>query len=261
MSVLQHLDLLEIGFDGPITQVRLNRPAKRNAISDPLILQLQTCFLNLPPETRVVVLSGNGDHFCAGLDLSELAQHDVAGGIAHSRSWHAAFDSIQSGRVPVVAVLHGAVIGGGLELASATHIRVAGEGRFSGLSAGQRGGSVGGVGSDRIQRMIGFYRRTEMMLTGRVLTADEGQQVGLSHYRVGSGEGFARAMDLARRIAGNAPMSNFAVIQALPRIAGMTHGDAQFVESLMAAIAQSDPAAKQRMDDFLAWRAGKVGKS
>ena len=97
----------------------LNRPAKRNAINDTLIAQLHTCFINLPKSVRVVVLSGEGEHFCAGLDLSELAEHDVAGGIAHSRSWHAAFDAIQMGRVPVIAVLHGAVIGGGLELASA----------------------------------------------------------------------------------------------------------------------------------------------
>ena len=64
-----------------------------------------------------MVLSGEGEHFCAGLDLSELMERDVADGVLHSRMWHAAFDQIQFGRVPVVAVLHGAVVGGGLELA------------------------------------------------------------------------------------------------------------------------------------------------
>ena len=71
------------------------------------------------------MLAGEGEHFSAGLDLSELTERDVAQGIAHSRSWHRAFERIEFGKVPVVAVLHGAVVGGGLELAAACHIRVA----------------------------------------------------------------------------------------------------------------------------------------
>ena len=74
------------------------------------------------------------------------------------------------------------------------------------------------------------------------------------------GEGLARALELARKIAGNAPLSNFAVLQALPRIAGMSQDDGLFVESLVAAVAQGDPAAKDRMRDFLAGKAGKVGE-
>jgi enoyl-CoA hydratase/carnithine racemase len=259
--VLKKPDQLSISIDGAVAQVSLNRPGKRNAISDTLITELHTCFLNLPAEVRVVVLDGNGDHFCAGLDLSELADHDVAGGIAHSRSWHAAFDAIQSGRVPVVAVLHGAVIGGGLELASAAHIRVADDTAFYALPEGQRGLFVGGGGSVRIPRLIGLSMMTDMMLTGRVLNADEGHAAGLSNYRVPAGEGHARAVEIAGRIAGNAPMSNFAVLQALPRIAGMSQNDGLFVESLVAAMAQGEPVAKERMRSFLAGKGGKVRKS
>jgi (methylthio)acryloyl-CoA hydratase len=259
--VLKNLDQLSISIDGPLAQVSLNRPAKRNAISDTLIAQLHTCFINLPASVRAVVLDGEGEHFCAGLDLSELAEHDVAGGIAHSRSWHAAFDAIQSGRVPVVAVLHGAVIGGGLELASAAHIRVAEDSTFYALPEGQRGLFVGGGGSVRIPRLIGLSMMTDMMLTGRVLNADEGHQAGLSSYRVAAGEGRARAVEIAGRIAGNAPLSNFAVLQALPRIGGMSQDDGLFVESLVAAMAQGDPLAKERMRSFLAGKGGKVRKS
>src|ERR1700716_2539263 len=90
-AVLQALDLLRIEPAGAVLHVRLNRPAKRNAVSDALVAQLHTCFVNLPEATRAVVLSGEGDHFCAGLDLSEISERSVAEGIAHSRSWHAAF--------------------------------------------------------------------------------------------------------------------------------------------------------------------------
>ena len=96
---------------------------------------------------------------------------------------------IQFGRVPVVAVLHGAVVGGGLELAAACHIRVAERSAFYGLPEGQRGIFVGGGGSARIPRLIGVARMTDMMLTGRVYDAEEGQRVGLSQYLVDRGRG------------------------------------------------------------------------
>ncbi len=175
--------------------------------------------------------------------------------------WHAAMDALQFGRVPIVAVLHGAVVGGGLELASSAHIRVAEDSTFYGLPEGQRGLFVGGGGSARVPRLIGFARMTDMMLTGRVLDADEGQAVGLSHYRVADGAGLAKGIELAQKIAANAPLSNFAVVQALPRIADLSQSDGLFMESLMAAIAQGDEGAKQRMRDFVQGRAAKVKKA
>ena len=260
-GLLAQLDLLKIEHAGAITHLRLNRPAKRNAINDGLVAQLQTAFVNLPEATRAVVLSGEGEHFCAGLDLSELSERSVAEGIVHSRSWHAAFQQIQLGRVPVIAVLHGAVVGGGLELASAAHIRVAEASTFYGLPEGQRGLFVGGGGSARIPRLIGVARMTDMMMTGRVVDAEEGGRIGLSQYVVEDGQGLAKALALAEKVASNAPLSNFAVMHALPRIAEMGPDEGLFTESLMAAIAQGDDAAKNRMRAFLDGKAGKVAKS
>lgn len=260
-GLLAQLDLLRIEQRDAIVHVRLNRPAKRNAINDALVAQLHTAFINLPGSARVVVLSGEGRHFCAGLDLSELGERSVAEGIEHSRAWHAAFERIEFGPVPVIAVLHGAVVGGGLELASAAHIRVAEAGTFYGLPEGQRGLFVGGGGSARVPRLMGASRMADMMLTGRVYDAEEGRQAGLSQYLVADGAGLDKAMELAAKVAGNAPLSNFAVVQALPRIAGMSRDDGLFAESLMAAIAQGDDAAKQRMQAFLDGKAGKVGKA
>lgn len=260
-GLLAALDLLRIEQAGPVTHVRLNRPAKRNALSDALIGQLHTAFVNLPETTRAVVVTGEGEHFCAGLDLAELMERDVGEGVLHSRMWHAAFDQIQFGRVPVIVVLHGAVVGGGLELASACHVRVAEASAYFGLPEGQRGLFVGGGGSARIPRLMGVARMTDLMLTGRVYGRDEGVQAGLAHYAVADGEGFAKAMELARRIAGNAPMSNFAVMHALPRIADQSQEQGLFTESLMAAVAESTPDAKERLRAFLEGRAGKVLRS
>ena len=259
-GLLATLDLLRIECADAVLHVRLNRPAKRNALNDTLVAQLHTCLVNLPEAVRAVVLTGAGDHFCAGLDLSEMSERSVAEGMLHSRGWHAVMDAVQFGHVPVVAVLHGAVVGGGLELAAAAHIRDAEESTFYGLPEGQRGIFVGGGGSARIPRLAGVACMTDMMLTGRTLSAAEGVQRGLSQYLVADGAGFAKGCELAQKMAGNAPLSNFAVMQALPRIADLSQSDGLFVESLMAAIAQGDDAAKQRVRAFLEKRAAKVEK-
>jgi (methylthio)acryloyl-CoA hydratase len=260
-GLLAQLPLLSITTSGSLLHLHLQRPEKRNAINDALIAQIHTAFVNLPANTAAVVLSGSGEHFCAGLDLSELTESTTFEGVLHSRTWHAAMDAVQFARVPVVAVLQGAVVGGGLELASSAHIRVAEASTFYGLPEGQRGLFVGGGGSVRIPRLIGFSRMTDMMLTGRVYDADEGQSIGLSHYRVGKGEGLAKGIELARKIAGNAPLSNFSVLQALPRIAEMSQSNGLFVESLIASITQGDDAAKTRMRAFLDGKAAKVSKA
>jgi enoyl-CoA hydratase/carnithine racemase len=158
----------------------------------------------------------------------------------------------------VVAVLRGAVVGGGLELASAAHIRVAEASTFYALPEGQRGLFVGGGGSARIPRLIGAARMADMMLTGRVYGAEDGARIGLSQYVVPEGAGLATAFELAEKIASNAPLSNFAVLHALPRIAEMGQAEGLFAESLMAAIAQGDDGAKTRMKAFLDGKAAKV---
>src|SRR6187551_1492956 len=122
--------------------------------------------------------------------------------------WHRALDSVQFGKVPVVAVLHGACVGGGLELAAACHIRVAEASTFYALPEGQRGIFVGGGASVRLPRLIGVARMRDMMMTGRTYDAAEGLAIGLSQYRVEAGEGLALATDLARKAAGNAPLTN-----------------------------------------------------
>ena len=250
------------GSKHEIAVVRLTRGAKRNALSDGLILALREAFQNLPATVRAAVLDGEGEHFCAGLDLSELKERDAGEGVHHSRMWHAALDAIQYGPVPVVAALHGAVVGGGLELASAAHIRVADASTFYALPEGTRGIFVGGGGSVRIPKLIGTARMMDMMLTGRVYNAEDGERIGLAQYRVAEGSAFDKALELATRIATNAPLTNYALTHALPRIAEQPADHGYMTEALISAIAQAAPEAKQRVRDFLEGKAGtKVKKA
>src|SRR5438270_926647 len=161
-------------------------------------------FASTPVRVRALVLCAAGAHFSAGLDLGDVVSRDLGESIAHSRLWHRAFEAIERGTIPVVAALHGAVIGGGLELAAACHIRVAERSAFYALPEGQRGIFLGGGAAVRVPRLIGASRMADMMLTGRVYAAEEGQALGISHYLVDNGQGLAKALDLADKIARNA---------------------------------------------------------
>jgi len=257
---MTHTDL-QLELQDNIAIVRLTRASKRNALSDALILALRNTFENLPSSVRAAVIDGEGPHFCAGLDLSELQERDAGQGLIHSRTWHAALDLVQHGPVPVIAALHGAVVGGGLELASACHIRVADSTTFYALPEGSRGIFVGGGGSVRIPKLIGVARMTDMMLTGRVYSAEEGERAGFAQYLVAEGSAFDKAVELARRVATNAPLTNYALMHALPRIAEQPADHGFFTEALMAGIAQSAPEAKERVRAFLEGKANKVQKN
>jgi (methylthio)acryloyl-CoA hydratase len=246
---------------GAVAVVSLRRPAKRNALNDALVEALRDVYQNLPAEAKAAVVQGEGDHFCAGLDLSELKERNAGEGMHHSRGWHVALDAVQFGRVPVIAALHGAVVGGGLELASASHIRVADESTFYALPEGTRGIFVGGGGSVRVPKLIGVARMTDMMLTGRVYNAQDGERLGFAQYLVPQGQALDKAIELATRIATNAPLTNYALMHALPRIAEQPADHGLFTEALMASIAQSAPEAKERVRAFLEGKAAKVQKS
>jgi enoyl-CoA hydratase/carnithine racemase len=243
--------MLDIAVNGRIAVLTLNRPDKRNAMCDQLLREIDAFFTAPPEGVRVAVMTGAGGHYCSGLDLSEHVRRDAEGTMRHSRAWHAVMDKIQFGGLPVVSVMTGAVIGGGLELATSTHVRIAEPSVIFQLPEGRRGIYVGGGASVRVGRILGADRMTEMMLTGRRFGADEGRALGLAHYSVGEGEAMVLAMELAGKIAENAPLSNYVMIQALARIADMSKTDGLFTESLCAALAQTGPDAEEGLNAFL----------
>lgn len=253
-----HLQFERSGAQSEVAIIRLARSAKRNALSDDLVLALRDVFENLPDGVRAAVLAGEGEHFCAGLDLNALSERDAGAGMHHSRMWHAAMERIQYSPVPVIAALHGAVVGGGLELACACHIRVADATTYFALPESSRGIFVGGGGAVRIPRLIGTARMMDMMLTRRVYDADAGERIGLVNYLVPQGRALDQAVELAQKVAANAALTNYAITHVLPRIAEAP-GDQGFItEAMMAGIAQSAPEAKHFMRAFLEGRAAKV---
>ncbi len=246
-----------VDIDDDIATITFDRPEKRNAMNDQLIAELDAFFSSPPENVNVVILRGEGGHFCSGLDLAEHEHREPIEGVYHSRNWHRVSDLIEFGGLPVISVLTGAVIGGGLEIAASTHVRIAEpDVRFQ-LPEGRRGIFVGGGATVRVGRLLGADRMREMMLTGRNFGAEEGLALGLAHYSVESGEGLPLAKKLARRIADNASFSNYLMIQAISRIQDMSRSEGLFTESLAAAMSQTSDGAKEGLRAFLEKRPPK----
>jgi (methylthio)acryloyl-CoA hydratase len=236
-----------------VTTVTLNREECRNAVNEAMLAEIEYVF-RLPPEgTRCFVLASKGPHFCAGLDLRE--HHDKNRSpiefMRLSQNWHRTFDFIQFGGIPVVAALQGAVVGGGLELAAATHVRIAEPSTFFALPEGQRGIFTGGGATVRVGRIITPARMVDMMLTARTYDAQRGLDVGLAHEIVATGQTLSRAKTLAKQIATHPPTTNFAIVTGIARINDMSSTDGMFAESLLAAAVQTNPDISQRLGDFL----------
>jgi len=244
-------DAVSFSVEGAVATVCLTRPDKRNALNEDVITQLEAFFADPPPTVRSVLLTGEGTHFCAGLDLSEHHVRTPFEAMRHSRLWHRAFERIEHGRVPVVAALQGAVIGGGLELALAAHVRVADETTFYSMPEGRLGIFVGGGGSVRIGRIIGPDRMRELMLTGRRLSAEDGLRLGVSHELTPPGNAVARARELAERVAANAPLTNELILTALPRIGDMSRSDGMWAEALATALTQATDDSEEGLRAFL----------
>lgn len=247
----------ESRIDGQIAELELIREDKRNAMSDGLMAEIEAFYTSLPKEVRVVILHGRGGHYCSGLDLAEHVSRSAEAGVHHSRNWHRVMDMIQFGGPVTISAMTGAVIGGGLEMATATHVRIAEPSVIFQLPEGRRGIFVGGGATVRVGRIIGADRMVEMMLTGRKYYAEDGLRLGFAHYAVGEGEALPLARELAVKIAANAPMSNYFMVQALSRIEDMSRADGLFTESLAAALVQTTPDAEEGLKAFLEKREPK----
>jgi enoyl-CoA hydratase/carnithine racemase len=252
---------IDVQLEGNVAIATLDRATKRNALDEDFIIQIEALFRQVSnSKIKAVVLAANGKDFCAGLDLIEHHREDRSAEqfMLICRKWHKAFEAIQYAGVPVIAALKGAVVGGGLELASAAHIRVADDSTYFALPEGQRGIFTGGGATVRVARLVGESRMMDMMLTGRIYKGKEAVDVGLCQYLEDSDDSLPKAMEIARKAAENPPLSNFAITSGISHIANMPSTDAFFAEAFIAGITNTQEASKARLAAFADKSAPKI---
>jgi methylglutaconyl-CoA hydratase len=206
--------------DEGIVLLGLDRPAAKNALGRELLREFREALatLRFDPTVRVVILhSLVPGVFCAGADLkerAEMAPPDVA---AFVHGLRAAFTEVEDLPMPVLAAIEGAALGGGLELALACDLRVAGGDARLGLPETSLAIIPGAGGTQRLPRLIGKARAKELIFTGRRLSAGEAERLGLVEYGVGAGLALEKARALAREILPNGPIALRMAKQAVNR--------------------------------------------
>lgn len=251
---------IEIEKRGKIAILTLSRPESRNALNEACIGEIDRFFDRPEGDIRAVVLRAEGAHFCAGLDLREHYEKNRSPVefMRMCQGWHRAFDKMQFGSVPVIASLKGAVVGGGLELAAACHVRVAERSTFFALPEGQRGVFTGGGATVRVARIMTPARMIDMMIAARTYDVQRGYDVGLAHEIVGDGEGDARAISIAEAAAEHYDVTNFGILTGISRINDMSTTDGLFAESLLAGMVMTNPDLRPSLEAFFAKQAPRL---
>lgn len=202
--------------EGAVLTLTLDRPAARNAYSEAMVESLVRAIDEAERDdgVRCVVLTGAGTAFSAGGDLKRMLQHEgmFAGGSAELRRRYV--DGIQRiprrlalADKPVIAAINGAAIGAGLDLACMCDLRIAARGAQLGSTFIKVGLVPGDGGAYFLARTVGFARALELMLTARVIDADEAERIGLVHRVVEPGELLAAAQAQARQLAELPPVA------------------------------------------------------
>ncbi len=228
---------------GPIATVTLNRPDKRNAIDQAMRDGLTAALaeIDLDPDTRVLVLTGAGPAFCAGVDLTEQ------GPAAGSAGRPPVAAPLWAFRKPVIAALNGAAVGGGLELALACDIRICAEGARFGLTETAIGSLPGSGGTQLLPRIVGAGNAAWMLFSAELVDAQEALAMGLVSQVVPADELGAAADTLAERISKNAPLSLIAAKEALRSAWDLPFAEGQALERrLWAELAGSEDRAEGR---------------
>jgi enoyl-CoA hydratase len=185
--------------DNGVSILTLDRPRSANAISAQLSRDLFDCLqlLRHDPKVRVLVVTGAGRHFCAGADLRD-PEREIPGWLNLGRR---AVDALAAMEIPVIAAINGTAVGGGLELALACDIRIAGAGVRLGLPEIKIGALPGAGGLSRLQAVIGTSAAMTLVMTGRVISADEGERLGLVTLAAADASAVESAVAMADELA------------------------------------------------------------
>lgn len=204
------LRLVQVDRDGPVAWVLLDRPEVLNAVNSELLEQLTEAFTALAevPELRVVALAGSSPVFAAGADISEMVDKDVAAGRAFGFAGQAVCKRIEEFRTPVIALVEGYALGGGLELALACDFIVAATGARMGLPEVKVGIHPGWGGATRLTRRVGPANAKYIVFTGREeISAEEAFGLGFVTRVVPADSAREEVARIARQIADRAPLA------------------------------------------------------
>jgi enoyl-CoA hydratase len=209
------LEFLSVKKENYVATVTFNRPPA-NALASSVLKELDAVLaeLEVDRDVRVLIIHGEGKFFSAGADIKEFTTIETAEDFSElAKKGQEVFERIEQYPKPVIAAIHGAALGGGLELAMACHIRFATESAKLGLPELQLGIIPGFAGSQRLTRYVGVAKALEMMLTSEPITGKEAYQAGLVNHVVKEEELLEKAYELAAKIAAKSPLSVKAVIE------------------------------------------------
>lgn len=250
----QSLENVQLERDGFVAIVRVNRPAKLNALDDRTIAELDAVFASLDDDegTGAVIVTGAGDKaFVAGADISVLAKQGVLDGKENARRGQALTLRIERCSKPVIAAINGYAFGGGLELALACDLRFCSKAAKMGLPEVSLGIIPGYGGTQRLPRLVGSGRALQMILTGDPLTADEAERIGLVNGVFEPGELIEKCKAVAARMVSRGPQAVALAKQAVRRGAHLSLHDGLELEADLFGIVSSTDEMKEGMAAFL----------
>lgn len=202
--------LLTYAKEAPLAIITINRPEVMNALSNALVEELARAFTEVDKddEIRALIITGEGEKaFMAGADINELKERDHIVGRKQTRHRQEVFNFLVEMPIPVIAAINGFALGAGLELAMACTLRVASDNAKLGSPEVNLGIIPGDGGTQRLPRLVGFGRAMEMVLTGKMISADEAYNIGLVNKVVALEELMEEAKKLALHIASRSPLA------------------------------------------------------
>ncbi|MEO5509387.1 MAG: enoyl-CoA hydratase-related protein [Longimicrobiales bacterium] len=248
------MNFLTLEKSDGIATLSVNRPDKLNALNADTIRELDAAFhaLRDDADVRGILLTGAGEKaFVAGADIAELAKMGPIDGVRVSRDGQEAFSFLERIGKPVIAVVNGFALGGGLELALACHLRIASEKAKFGLPEVKLGIIPGYGGTIRLQRLVGRGRALELILTGEMIDAAEAHRIGLVNKVFEPAELAAGARDLMTKIIANGPIALALALESVENAGNVSTADALNLESNLFGLLAATDDMREGMTAFL----------
>lgn len=253
------MDFLTVEREDGVAIATINRPPA-NALARALILEVDALMddVEKDDEIRVIVLRGAGRFFSAGADIKEFTE--VSSGEEFSKlsaSGQEVFERLERFSKPVIAAIHGAALGGGLELAMACHLRFVADNAKLGLPELQLGLIPGFAGTQRLPRYVGMPKAAEMMLTSEPISGEEAAQLGLANKALSEDVLFDETLKVAKNIAKKSPIAIKAALEMLQYTKPSTYNEGVKAEAAAFGKVFVSEDAKEGIQAFLEKREPK----